>query len=374
MNKRKTIISLILTFLVLLVGMGIYKKLANTKKIDSNDTLKKEVLRSLPVRQLEATTAENQITIDGRLKAYRQVNLSANVSGVLLATSPELKKGMYFKKGSLLFDIDQRKAIYNLYALRSSLLNAITLIMPDLKIDHPAAFVNWKKYIDEFDVEKPVQSLPTLTNEQEKFLVAARNIYNLYYNIKSAEAQLADYKIYAPFSGVITQASIFSGAMVMPGQPLAMMMNTNLYELEAPIREKDLAAIQAGNVVVLNSDISNQSWTGKVARISNQIDPTTQSILVYIQVSGKGLKEGMFLKGQIKGSPLKEVVKISKDYIVNQEYVYTVKDSILQLQKINIQNLDQEWVYVADFGSDNWMVNQDPRGLFEGQKVVPIYD
>ena len=216
--------------------------------------------------------------------------------------------------------------------------------------------------------------LPTITNEQEKFLVAARNIYNLYYNIKSAEAQLAYYKIYAPFSGVITQANIFSGAMVMPGQSLAMMMNTNLYELEAPIREKDLAFIKVGNKVVLHSNASDQSWTGKVARLSNQIDPTTQSILVYIQVSGAGLKEGMFLKGRIKGVPLKNVVQISKEYIVNQKYVYVVKDSLLQLQKLNIENRDKEWVYVSDFGNDLWMVNQDPRGLFEGQKIVPIFE
>ena len=85
--------------------------------------------------------------------------------------------------GTLQPHIDQRKAAYNLHAMRSSLLNAITMMMPDLKLDYPMAYTNWAKYLAEFEVENSVQPLPDPATEEEKIFLGGRNIYNIYYNI-----------------------------------------------------------------------------------------------------------------------------------------------------------------------------------------------
>jgi len=373
MNKRKIIISTILTFIIFLGGMAAYKILSTQPPPPPSSIVQKKELRKIAVQQFLPQTADNYITIDGRLSAYEQVNLSANVSGILLPNSKITKKGMYFKKGELLFDIDQRKAVFNLHAMRSSLMNAVTLMMPDLKIDYPDAFLNWKKYLDNFDIESPVKALPEIINEKEKYFVGVRNIHNQYYNIKSAETQLADFKIYAPFSGVIAQTNIFPGSMVMPGQALASMINTAHYELEAPITESNLEDVKIGNTVQLTATSGNKQWTGKVVRFGNTIDPATQSIPIYIKVSGRNLKEGMYLKGQIKGTPLSDVISLPKNLIVNQEFVYTLKDSTLHLQKLEIQNRDNKNVYANQFSAETWIVKDDPRGLFAGQKVAPIF-
>ena len=374
MNKRKTIISTILTFLIFLGGMAAYKILSTPEETSNETVIKKEVLRSVKVQRFSPQSASNFISIDGRVAAYQQVNLSANVSGILLPSSKVTKKGMYFKKGELLFDIDQRKAVFNLHAMRSSLMNAITLMMPDLKIDYPTAFLNWKNYLDNFEVENSVKALPEISNEKEKYFLGVRNIHNLYYNIKSAEAQLADFKIYAPFSGVISQTNIFPGSMVLPGQPLASLVNTAHYELEAPITESNLSFVKIGNTVELTSTNNSKNWKGKVVRIGNTIDPATQSIPIYIKVSGQGLKEGMYLKGKIKGAPLSDVISFPKKLIVNQEYIYTLKDSTIHLQKLEIQNSDNKNVYTKALESDTWIVKDDPRGMFDGQKVIPVFE
>ncbi len=374
MNKRKTIISTILTFLIFLGGMAAYKILSTPEESIAATIVKKATPRKITAYQINAQSASNFIPIDGRISAYEQVNLSANVSGILLPTSKVTKKGMYFQKGELLFDIDQRKAVFNLNAMRSSLMNAITLMMPDLKIDYPNAYLNWKNYLDNFEIEKSVKALPEISSEKEKYFVGVRNIHNIYYNIKSAEAQLADFKIYAPFSGVIAQTNIFPGSMVMPGQPLASMINTAHYELEAPITEENLDDVKIGNVVELIGTSGNKKWTGKVVRIGNTIDPATQSIPVYIKLSGQGLKEGMYLKGKIKGKSLPNVITLPKKSIVNQEFIYTLKDSTLYLQKIEIQNSDDKNVFAKQLSPETWIVKDDPRGLFNGQKVVPIFE
>lgn len=373
MNKRKTIISFFLTLLILIVGMGTYKALTIKEEAEVEATPASVALREVQVRKLSAASANNPIAIDGRLRAFERVQLSSSVSGILLPASKTLKKGMFVKKGDLLFDIDQRKMVYNLHASRSTLLNAITLIMPDLKSDHPEAYTQWKHYLDEFDVEGSIKTLPTVTSEREKYFVASRNIYNLYYNIKSAEEQLKDYRIYAPFSGVITRADVFPGMMLMPGQPLAAMINTGHFELEATVTETALDQLKIGNTVDLQAVNTSKNWKGKVVRIGNQIDPVTQSIPIYIRVSGKGLREGMYLSGQINGQALSNVIELNKKIVVDQSFVYSLKDSILHLQKIAIQNETGNHVYATPLLDAPWIVHENPRGLYEGQKVIPIF-
>ena len=371
MNKRKLIISVILTFLILVVGMLAYHKLGSKKPPVRKNFEQAKELREVEVAQFLVENADNNIVIDGRLNSYQTVNLSSKVTGQLNASSKAFKKGAYFKKGELIFDIDQREAKYNLFALRSNLLNQITQIMPDLKLDYPQAFQNWKKYLDEFDVESPVKELPVITNDQEKYYVASKNIYNTYYSIKSNEARLSDYQIYAPFSGVVTATNVFEGSMISPGLQLGTLTSTGYYELEAPLSETQLQYVKVGQQVELVSELSGKKWVGKVNRISSTIDPATQSIPLFIGVSGSGLKEGMYLKGNLRGSSLKQVAALPKDIIVDQEYVYSVKDSTINQTKLEIVSRDDEHVYVAGLDQDKWIVRSTTSGLYEGQKVSP---
>lgn len=371
MEIRKWAISGSLTFVILLIGMIAYRLLANQK--GPLDTLKdpQEQLRTVEVQQYLPTAAQHQIPIDGRLTAYEQVNFFANVSGILLPSSKVLKEGTTVRKGELLFDIDQRKWVYNLNAQRSQLLNRITLMMPDLKLDYPAAYTQWLTYLTAFEVDQPIQPLPALEDDQVKFFIASRNIQQQYYAIKNLEASLADFKIHAPFSGTITSAMVFPGTMVNPGQHLGAMMNTSRFELKGAISEVDLPYIKVGRRVLLSADRVDTKWEGKVQRISSQIDPNTQNVPIFISVTGKHLKEGMFLSGRIEGAPLEEVVTLPTTIVTNQNFVYLLQDSTLRLYELSIVKRDPNFVYVNNIKPDQWVVSSLPAGLFEGQQVIP---
>jgi len=354
MNKRKLLISASLTFLILVLGMLAYHKLGAEKEPVKKNFERAKELREVEVAQFATENADNNIVIDGRLNSYQSVNLSSKVTGQLNSSIRAFKKGTYFKKGELMFDVDQREARYNLFALRSNLLNQITQIMPDLKLDYPDAFQKWKRYLDDFDVESAVKELPKITSDQEKYYVASKNIYNTYYSIKSNETRLTDYKIYAPFSGVVTAANVFEGSMISPGLQLGTLTSTGYYELEAPLSETQLKYVKVGQKVELLSEISGKKWVGKVNRISSTIDPATQSIPLFIGVSGSGLKEGMYLKGNLRGSSLKQVAALPKDIVVDQEYVYSVQDSMINQTKLEIVSRDDNYVYVAGLDLESY--------------------
>lgn len=372
MLHRKNLISFLLTFLILLFGIIGYSLLLQQKSGAKLIPSKSVPLRTIKVKKAVAQTVTSYIPVDGRVSTLEQVHLSANVAGQIMPISNQLRKGKFFEKGALLFEIDRQKAIYNLNAQRGTLLNAIIQLMPDLKGDYPEAHLKWKQYLDDFQVEKLVKDLPEITNEKEKYFIATQNIFERFYKIKSAEVQLAEYLIYAPFSGVITTINTFPGSTVMPGTPLATIINTQQFELEATISEVDLSFIKTGSKVSLSATSANKKWIGKVLRIGAEIDPVTQSIPIYIQVSGTDLKNGLYLNGQIEGVDIAAVFSIPKQYVFNQNYIHLVKDSIITSSKINIRYQDEQFIYADAFPTNPWIVYESPRGIYKEQKIIPM--
>ncbi len=347
-----------------------YQMLANREQAPNTLTDPDQTRRRVQVQRFLPQESAHQIPVDGRLAAFEKINFFANVGGILLPSSKVIKKGTYVKKGELLFDIDQRKAKFQLLAQRSQLLNSITLMMPDLKLDYPTAFPKWTAYLEAFDVEQTTTAFPPSDDAKVKAFIATRGIQQQFYNIKNAEATLADFKIYAPFSGVITQALIYPGTMVNPGQQLGAMINSNSFELETAVSEKELSYVDVGAQVKLNGSLPDQEWLGRVQRIGTEIDAVTQNIPVFISVKGRQLKAGMYLNGTIAGRPLAETVALPKSMIVDQNFVLTVVDSSVQRFELDIVKRDEENVYARNLRPDQWVIYSSLAGLFEGQQVI----
>lgn len=369
MKKRQWIISGIMTLLLLMGAAFGYQKMAANKQSTVSEEKPTPVIREVDTQQFEAANITNNIEIDGRLSAFEKINIGAEVTGKLLPTSRH-NVGSYFEEGDLLFQVDSNDERYNLFAQRSSLLTAITQMMPDLKFDYPASFQTWKKYLDDFDVEKYVKPLPTVQDQKEKYYISGKNIYNLYYSIKSAEDRLKNYNIYAPFSGVFLSVNVFPGALVSPGTSLGQVMNTTRFELVAPIGMADLKYVRKGQQVKLFSEELGKSWTGVVNRISNQIDQATQSVPLYIGVMGAGLKDGVFLKGTLKGNTIKGAYEIPRSILVNQNEVWTYNDGKVAKKEVTIISRSDEKLIVEGIQPADQIIVSGVNNLYEGQEVT----
>lgn len=371
MNKktRKNIVSALITFMILALGVFLNKTMTAQKKSTVSDVVVKKERRTVKVSSFSPSIQANQIDIDGRVQAHERVNLTAKVQGTMQESGKSIKEGKYFKKGDLLFSIDNREAAFTLKAQKSTLMTSITQMMPDLKFDHPQAFEGWLKYLNEFDVDRSITPLPSPKTDQEKYYVTGKNIYTQYYNIKSQETRLSEYNIYAPFSGVITVINVFPGTLISPGQVLASMINTEQFEISTPIPLSDLKYVNIGQTVELSSSDLSKKWNGKVHRIGTQIDAATQNIPIYISVFGRGLKDGMYLKGKLNGQQLDEVTKLPKDIFLSSDEVYTVVDSTLTAKAITPVKRLSDYVLVKGLSPDDKVVTGSLAGLFEGQKV-----
>jgi len=325
--------------------------------------------KEVQVMRVENRSIPSGLDVQGQLVAFDKIELFAEVSGTLEESERPFKVGSYFPKGAVLARIDDDEARLNLLAQKSELLNAITQLMPDLKVDYPMSFDNWKSYLDAFELDGNIRPLPEAVSEQEKYFVASRNIYSLYYGIESAEERLSKYVMRAPFSGVLTEASIHPGALVRVGQKLGELMSTGYYELEATVPLSDLTYIKPGNSVRLSSDDLAGAWTGTVKRINDQVDPSTQTVKVFIGVRGKQLREGMYLTGEIAAGAIDGAIKIPRKLLVDQNAVFEVQDTLLRKHQVEIVRFVGDSAIIRGLDDNTVLLSEMIPDAFDGMRV-----
>jgi len=367
-NLPRTIFSILLGLLILAGGYFGYKALAGMKAAPVKKVIPKRI-KEVETRTVTNARLATTLDVQGRLEAFNKVALFSEVGGAVKTDKP-FKKGTYFSKGEVMLRVDDAEARLNLQAQKATLMNAVAMMMPDLKIDYGESFGAWDTYLSSFDVDAPIKALPTATNQREKLFVAGRNLYTQYYSIKGIEERLSKYVIYAPFSGVLTTAAINEGAVIRPGQQLGELMATGYYEMVATVPLSQLDFLRPGAKVKLFSEDIDGKWDGKVRRISDQIDPGTQTVNVFVGVSGKNLREGMYLRGEADARELDGVVEIDRDLLIDEAAVYVVKqDTLLRLLPVNVVKFNRRTVIVDGLPTGTKLLTSDVAGAYDGMRV-----
>lgn len=367
MQTRQTVITVI-AVLVVLGAFGINYALTNAKKAPERVSGEKSV-KTVWSFKVHNDTVPTFVRVTGKLTAAEKIDLYAEVNGKLLQQRKAFKEGNRFAQGDVLLQIDSRDFGMNLKAQKSSFLSTLTQILPDIKLDYPANYPAWQKYLDEFDIEDGMGELPEPSSAKEKYFLAGRNIYGLYYNLKSLEETYKKYTIRAPFNGVVTQSQIDAGTNVRAGQPLGTFINTDSYELETSISVKDLKFVQVGDQVALSSSDFPSHWTGKVKRISDKIDPATQTVRIFVGVSGSDLKDGMYLNGDITSDMIAGAAVIPRKLLVGDTAIYVIEDTLLKLMPITVVRYDQGNAIITGLQNGDELLQDMLPGAYNGMPV-----
>ena len=355
--------------LVVLIGAFALSRFLSQQKDPPRPKVAGTTVKAVDTLQVHLSSVPTTLSVQGELSAYDKIDLFSEVTGTLEKTERPFKVGTYFPKGAVLIKVKQEEAKLSLLSQKSSLLNAVTQLMPDLKIDYPESYQHWKAYLDSFEVEAPIQTFPEPVSDQEKYFIASRDLYSQYYTIKSQEERLDKYTLYAPFSGVITAASINPGAVVRTGQKLGELMSTGRYELEATVALRDLKYISTGNPVELYSEDIEGSWNGKIRRISDQVDAGTQTVRLFISVNGSDLKENMYLRGDIVASNIDSAFALPRNLLHDQHGVFVVRDSVLRLQTVDVLKINDESAIIRGIEAGTPILAQPIPDAFDGMKV-----
>ncbi len=311
-----------------------------------------------------------ELNITGRIQPLEKIQIVSEVQGKVLPLSKKFNEGMSYKRGEAMIKIDSKQYLLTLKSQKSQFQSNLVRIMSKVKLDYPDAHGAWDKYLRSFDADQPLASLPEVTDEQLRYLLAANNIYSSFYNIKSAEEVLAKYYIYAPFSGVITEGRLSQGAVVSPGVPLGSFSRTDTYELKAAVSSALIDYLKLGQKIELTHSNTGKRYQGIVNRFGGSIDPSTQSIPVFIQVRGKGLKEGMFLEAYLDAASFEDVVAIPLTALNRNNQVHVIKDSTVVLHDVTPVNYDQDQVWVTGLAKGTEVITEEIIQPIVGIKAI----
>jgi membrane fusion protein (multidrug efflux system) len=340
--------------------------IANNKKPEQKA---KKIVKTVYIDVVENKDIPITIKANGNLVAKNKIEVFSEVQGILEATTKEFKAGNIYKKGEVILKINNEEHYANLQAQKSNLYNAITSIMPDIRLDYADEYEKWQAYLISFDFDKTTPVLPEINTEKEKFFISGRNIYTTYYNVKNMEVRLSKYIIRAPYNGILTEALVNPGSLVRQGQKLGEFINPSIYEMEVAINANYIDLLQKGNSVQLHNLNNSKTWVGKITRVNGKIDQASQTVKAFIQVPGKDLKEGMYLEANLVAKKEKNAYEIQRKLLVNNESVYILKDSVLDLVRVNPVYFKESSVVIKGLDNGTKVLAKNVPGAYAGMIV-----
>lgn len=331
----------------------------NLLKPEPPQTPPEKPIRLVQTRIVAYDKINTSINVPGRLASQRVVDVISEVQGKILQGDIQLKKGQDFSKGDLLCTIYAKELDLNIKAAKSRFLNALANALADIKFDYPDKYEDVLEFFQRVEIDEPLPEMPEIKDQSLKVFLASRDILNQYYSIKVSEDRLSRHFIRAPFDGTVMEVSLEVGGIANPGTRIAKIIKTDLLELEVPVEIDDLKWVSVGDKVKVMDEFKTSSWQGEIIRISEFLDPATQSASVFVQIRNQKsnpIYAGMFLEAHFENKIVEDAMEIPRQAVFNQNEVFIVQDNALQKRKINVRKINQNSVIFT--------------GLEEGMEVV----
>ena len=349
--------------MILLAGFFLMRQFAGMKELPP-ERPKTVSTNFVKVDEVTYRELDTEVVAYGRITSSQPLSLIAEMGGRLFRGNVLLKPGVNFRKGQLLYRINDAEARLTLQSRKSEFLNLIASSLPDFKIDFTDDYPAWQAYFESIEIDQTLPELPEISSSKVKTFLATKNILRDYYSIKSAEENLRKYYAYAPYDGSIATVNLETGTVVNPGATIATIIRTDQLELEIPMEVGNIKWVEEGSTVEVSAEDGSQSWTGQVTRIADYVDPNSQSINVYVSVDAEpnsGLYDGLYLRATIPGSRLENAMEIPRRVLVGDDQVFVVENGILKTRQVNVQKVNQDQVLISPVTAN---------GLNEGDSLV----
>jgi RND family efflux transporter MFP subunit len=134
-------------------------------------------------------------------------------------------------------------------------------------------------------------------------------------------------RIVAPYDGVVTWRFSDTGSLVQAGTsntsglPVVTVAQINLLRLRIPVPESIAAKVRDGDSADVKVQATGEHFTGKVARFTNALDPSTRTMQVEIDVPNPTyrLQPGMYADVVLASDSRKDVLTVPVNAIQREQ-------------------------------------------------------
>ena len=188
---------------------------------------------------------------------------------------------------------------------------------------------------------------------------------------------LANTVITSPLNGVVAKRAVDPGAFVSQNVPVVDVVDIGRVRLVANIVEKDLKSLHAGNATQVEVDAyPGETFTGRIARVSPVLDPTTRTAPIEIEIPNPNyrLKPGMYARVNITTGTRKDALVVPSNAVVDlggRRGVFQPQNDTAVFRVIQV-GLEQPDVVeiVGGLSENDTVITTGASALRDGDRVV----
>ena len=318
----------------------------------------------------ETRSGSISISGNGTVRATREINLVAEISGRVVNIAPSAVSGGFFRRGATLFELDPSD-----YANAVSIAEAevtqrqYELLLAQEEVD--IARDEWRRLQKQRGSAAVPEStaLGVLVFKEPQLRLAESLLKSAEARLEDAQTRLNRTRISAPFNGRIRTKNVDIGQYVTPGQAVASIYNTDRVEIPVPLQSEEAALIDnlwqresSQNISIpatIRTAFGGQTyeWQGYVDRTEGTLDANTRTINVVVRVdqpyqsNDEGrppLLVGMFSEVEIQGQAFDNFYIIPRAALKENNTVWIFNNGRLNVREVSIIQETEGMVFVED--------------------------
>ncbi len=323
-----------------------------------------------PATLVEVETVEPQdevvkIEALGTVRPAQQIELLPRVGGEVLSVSDDFAPGGLFEKGATLLTIDPLD--YEL-AKRAAEKTVAEARMAQ-RVEEGAQTVAKEDY--ELLGDVVTEKDRDLVLRQPQLAMARATLEAAEAGLERAETDLARTKVVAPFNAIVQGRPVNAGARVSPTTPLATLIGTDAYWIEATLPVSQLQWIEVpGAQATIRDEAAwgvKKSRTGRVRGLAAGLEEQGRLAQLIVEVSDPlGLADpsqprmliGSLVRVEFTGRELENVMRLPQDLVHEGDHVWVLApDGTLDIREVEVALRERDHVVVTG-------------GLQAGERIV----
>ncbi|MBS0422116.1 MAG: efflux RND transporter periplasmic adaptor subunit [Proteobacteria bacterium] len=328
---------------------------------------------SVAVVKVDREDLFKELTIPAEFRPYNEVDLHAKVSGYVQRMNVDI--GDKVQAGQLL-------AVLEIPELHDELDHA-SAAEQRAAADYKDAHLAYTRLLEVNKAHPNLIAQQDLDTAEARDATAQGALAGARSDVQKFRTLVSYTQITAPFGGVITKRYADPGALIQAGtasqqtMPLVRLSDNNLLRLDFPVSVDYVSGIQRNAAVSVKVDsLGNRTFEGKVARFSNQIDDSTRTMIVEMEVPNPTLElvPGMYANVTLKVDQRSNALAIPVEAIPPGGKSVLVVNAAHQVEerpvKLGIET-PSKYEVLSGLAEGDLVMLGNPAQVTVGQKVDP---
>jgi len=324
---------------------------------------KKPIDIKAPLVEIKQLIRENvtlRVRSQGSILPRTETNIVAEVSGRVIFVAERFNAGGFFRKGDILLKIDPTDYELSVQQAKARLETAEASLLEEQARGEQAR--------EEWLLSgKQLEDAPIMALRKPQMQKAQAEVNSAKAELQKAQVQLTRTIIKAPYHAMVKVKQTDIGQYVTPGTVLANTFAIDYAEARLPIKQNDMPYVNLPNIseesnkgdevsLSMNVGGKKREWQSYISRYEGVVDESSRVHYVIAQIDDPyafrrddfihPLHIGSFVKAEIKGKVIKDVVAIPHNAIYGANEIYQVShDNKLAKTLLEGVYSDSEYLY-----------------------------